>query len=55
MDYGRNVLGLGGIIGIVEPENAGSAKVLLKVGTAYEGKIQLGDKGTGLDLYVTRT
>ncbi|MGA8279132.1 MAG: GNAT family N-acetyltransferase [Rhodanobacteraceae bacterium] len=54
MDYGRNVLGLGRIIGIVQPGNVASAKVLLKLGMLYERKVKYGSEESEHDLYATR-
>jgi RimJ/RimL family protein N-acetyltransferase len=37
MAYGRDVLGLERIVGIVDPDNLASARVLRKLGLVYEG------------------
>jgi RimJ/RimL family protein N-acetyltransferase len=37
MAYGREVLGLTRIVGIVDPDNLASARVLRKLGLVYEG------------------
>ncbi|WP_193166368.1 GNAT family N-acetyltransferase [Microbulbifer hainanensis] len=51
MEYGRNVLGLKRIIGLVEPDNIGSVNVLKKLGLAFERKVSLDPAETEMDLY----
>lgn len=51
MDYGRNVLGLKRIVGIVQPGNVASVKILLKVGMRYEKTIIYGDDESECLLY----
>jgi RimJ/RimL family protein N-acetyltransferase len=51
IDYGRNALDLKRIVGIVDPENRGSVKVLQKLGLKYERKINLSLTEVDLDLY----
>lgn len=51
MDYGRNVLGLDRIIGLVDPDNAGSVHVLEKLGLRYESSVFYADIGRDMHLY----
>jgi len=55
MEYAHNVLGLQRIIGIVDPDNIASVKVLLKLGMSHERKLRYGSKRAEFDLYATRT
>lgn len=52
MLQGKEVLGINRVIGLVQRENAASARVLAKLGLEFERVICLGD--IGLDLYATR-
>lgn len=51
MAYGRKVLGLKRIVGIVDPANDGSARVLRKLGLHYERSITLSLSEVDLHLY----
>ena len=51
MRHGAEILGLKRIIGLVEPENAGSVRVLEKVGLELESRVTLTDHPTELLLY----
>ena len=51
MEYGRNVLGLKRIIGLVDPDNSGSVNVLKKLGLTFERKISLDPAEPKMDLY----
>ena len=51
MDYGRNVLRLERIIGLVDPDNAGSVHVLEKLGLKYESTVFYADIGKDMHLY----
>ncbi|SHG19000.1 Protein N-acetyltransferase, RimJ/RimL family [Microbulbifer donghaiensis] len=51
MAYGRTVLGLQRIVGIVDPANEGSASVLRKLGLQYERTIALSLSEADLHLY----
>lgn len=42
LDYGRRHLGLHRIIGLVDPENVASSRVLEKLGFAFSGSIEVG-------------
>lgn len=53
MQDGARALGLGRIIGLVEPENIGSVRVLEKLGLAFESKVMLADHPDELWLYAT--
>lgn len=53
MDYGKRTLGLGRIVGLVEPENTGSISVLEKLGLAFESTVVLADHIGPLWLYAT--
>jgi RimJ/RimL family protein N-acetyltransferase len=50
MEYGKSTLGLRRIIGLVDPENIASVRVLVKVGLRFESKTHIDDMGD-LDLY----
>lgn len=51
MHHGARKLGLGRIIGLVEPENIGSMRVLEKLGLAFESEVMLADHPERLWLY----
>lgn len=51
MRYGRNVMGLERIVGFVHPDNAGSVRVLVKVGMKFERQIRIADVSFDVDLY----
>jgi len=51
MQHGTNELGIGRIIGLVQPDNTSSANVLLKLGLGFERNVCL--SGIDLDLYAT--
>lgn len=51
--HARVELGLGRIIGLVEPGNTGSIRVLQKIGLVYESRVQVADHAGPLLLYAT--
>ena len=51
MAYGREVLGLERIVGLVDPENVASARVLVKLGLAFEEKRFIPEIGSEMDVY----
>nr|WP_255775781.1 GNAT family N-acetyltransferase [Microbulbifer sediminum] len=51
MLYGRGEMGLQRIVGLVQPENSGSVRVLKKVGMQFERQVDLTPEETGLHLY----
>lgn len=51
MRHGTDILGLKRIIGLVAPENAGSVRVLEKLGLALESRVILADHPAELLLY----
>jgi RimJ/RimL family protein N-acetyltransferase len=51
MDYGREVLGLDRIVGIVDPDNVGSVRVLEKLGLEREKALFIPEIGRDMDLY----
>lgn len=53
MDYARRTLGLGRIVAITLPENAGSIRVLEKVGFRFEKPVRLKADGDELALYAS--
>ena len=53
MQDGARTLGLSRIIGLVEPENIGSVRVLEKLGLAFESQVMLADHPDELWLYAT--
>lgn len=53
MRYGSETLGLSRIIGLVEPDNIGSVRVLEKLGLAFESHIMLEDHLVELALYAS--
>jgi len=50
MDYARTVLGLGRIVAIANDDNAGSRRVLEKIGMGFERMIRLSDDGPEIRL-----
>jgi RimJ/RimL family protein N-acetyltransferase len=44
LDYGRTRLGLGRIIGLVDPENVASVRILEKLGLTPDGQVELQGK-----------
>jgi [ribosomal protein S5]-alanine N-acetyltransferase len=53
MEHGRREHGVNRIIGLVDPENLASARVLVKLGLVYEKKATLDDLPGELDLYAS--
>jgi RimJ/RimL family protein N-acetyltransferase len=53
MQHGARKLGLSRVIGLVEPENIGSVRVLEKLGLAFESEVMLEDHPDKLLLYAT--
>lgn len=51
MQHGKEHLGIGRVIGLIQPENSASANVLGKLGLLYERSICLA--GIDVDLYAT--
>jgi RimJ/RimL family protein N-acetyltransferase len=51
MDYGREVLGLERIVGIVDPDNVASVRVLQKLDLAFERSLYIPEIGREMDLY----
>lgn len=51
MHHGQETLGLRRIIGLVEPDNAGSVRVLEKLGLRFESTISVADHAAELLLY----
>ncbi len=45
MDYGRNVLGLRRVVAITDDGNAGSIRVLEKIGMSFDRMVRLSDDG----------
>jgi RimJ/RimL family protein N-acetyltransferase len=52
MDHGRRVLGIPRIVAIVSPDNAGSIRLLEKIGLVYERRIDFNGDGRETSLYV---
>ncbi len=52
MDHGRRVLGLPRIVAIVSPDNAGSIRLLERIGLVFERRIELNGDGRETSLYV---
>jgi RimJ/RimL family protein N-acetyltransferase len=50
MDYGRNVLGLRRVVAITDDDNAGSLRVLEKIGMTFDRRIRLSDDGPEIRL-----
>ncbi|MEM7587100.1 MAG: GNAT family N-acetyltransferase [Acidobacteriota bacterium] len=53
MTYGREVLGMDRILAAVSPHNAGSIRLLEKLGMRFERTIQMGDEGDVCQLFTT--
>jgi RimJ/RimL family protein N-acetyltransferase len=51
LDYGKRVLGLQRIVGIVSPENLASIAVLEKIGLQFEGMVTLAPDARALMLF----
>ena len=51
-DHGRRVLGLPRIVAIVSPDNAGSIRLLERIGLVFERRIELNGDGRETSLYV---
>lgn len=51
LDYGRDVLGLGRILAITSPDNAGSIRLLEKIGLNFETMLDLSGDGDEVDLF----
>ncbi len=51
LEYGREVLGLQRIVGFTSSDNAGSLRILQKLGLTYEGEVRLKDDGELVGLY----
>lgn len=51
MSHGRDVLGLRRIVGVVDPANTASARVLQKLGLVYEKQVRYADGTQLYDLY----
>jgi ribosomal-protein-alanine N-acetyltransferase len=51
MKHGRDVLGIGRIVGITAPDNQGSIKVLEKIGLKFEGLIRLSERESDVKLF----
>ena len=49
--YGRDQLGLDRILAITDPNNAGSIRILQKIGLRFERKVRLSDDAKELRLY----
>lgn len=54
MEYGRNVLGLSRIVGIVSPDNVGSIRVLEKIGLRFERMVRLSADDIELKLFAPK-
>jgi RimJ/RimL family protein N-acetyltransferase len=52
MDHGRRVLGIPRIVAIVSPDNAGSIRLLEKIGLMFERNIDFHGEGRETSLYV---
>jgi RimJ/RimL family protein N-acetyltransferase len=50
MDYGRKVLGLRRVVAITNEDNAGSIRVLEKIGMSFDRMIRLSDDGPEIRL-----
>lgn len=53
IEHARRSLGVTRIVGLVQPENVGSASVLRKLGLTFERTFRPGDSAVDLDLYAT--
>ena len=51
IDYAKNTIGLKRLVGITDPKNSGSAKVLEKIGLKFEKMVRLPDDTSDLSLY----
>ncbi len=51
MDHGRKILAIERIVGLVDPGNAASVRVLVKVGMQFECKIRMPEFAGEIDLY----
>ena len=51
MHYARHVIGLKRVVGITNPDNLGSIRVLEKVGLQFEKMIRLGDEPEPIKLF----
>ena len=49
--YAKNVIGLNRIVGITDPENAGSIRVLEKIGLQFEKMVRLSEDDIELKLF----
>ncbi|WP_085904009.1 GNAT family N-acetyltransferase [Kiloniella majae] len=54
LKYGHNQLGLNKIVGIVNPDNVGSAKLLEKIGLVFEKMIKVSEDLPETKYYVSR-
>jgi ribosomal-protein-alanine N-acetyltransferase len=52
-DYGLNVLGLGRLLAITNPDNTGSIRVLEKIGLRFERLIRLAPESSEIRLYTS--
>ena len=50
MQYGRNVLGLKRIVAITDPDNAGSIRLLQKIGLSFDRMIRMADDSREVSL-----
>ena len=50
LEYGRTILGLERIVAIVDPDNAGSVRLLEKIGMSFDRMIRLSDDGPDIRL-----
>ena len=50
-EYARNVIGLKRIVGITDPENAGSIRVLERIGMTFEKMVKLSEDDIELKLF----
>jgi RimJ/RimL family protein N-acetyltransferase len=50
-EYAKNVIGLNRVVAIVDPENAGSIRVLEKIGLNFERMVRLSDDDIELKLF----
>jgi RimJ/RimL family protein N-acetyltransferase len=51
MAYGKDVIGLKRLVGIVDPTNEGSIRVLEKIGLRYEKMVRLSEDDIDLKLF----
>jgi [ribosomal protein S5]-alanine N-acetyltransferase len=52
LEYSRTILGLERIVAIVDPDNAGSLRLLEKIGMSFERMIRLSEDGPDIRLLV---